>query len=126
MDRRILDVVNTLGRNEYQRTMQSQCWNNLPILNEWKRLYPDRDPVETHRAVWAVEPVCPGGGKYVWNEKYRTMESTIYGHPGQPKQGPAAPPVLSSFATANFGLTLENDGLRPGHPRAAVAKSKNP
>ena len=30
--------------------MQEQCWNNLPILNEWKRLYPDRDPVAVHRA----------------------------------------------------------------------------
>jgi hypothetical protein len=128
VDHRILDVVNTLGRNEYQRTMQSQCWSNLPILNGWKRLYPDRDPVEVHRAVWAVEPICPGGGKYVWNEKHRTMESTVYGHPGEPKHGPAAPPVLSSFATANFGLTLENGGLRAQVTlrRAPVTKQKSP
>ena len=26
-----------------------QCWNNLPILNEWKRLYPDRNPVAVQR-----------------------------------------------------------------------------
>ena len=44
-------------------------WGNLPILNEWKRLFPDRDPVEVHQQVWQVELVCPGGGKYVWNEK---------------------------------------------------------
>ena len=92
--------------------MQTQAWNNLPILNEWKRLYPDRDPVELHERVWKIRLLCPGGGRYVWNDKYQTMESTVYGHPGQPKAGPPAPPVLSTFNAADFGLTLENDGLR--------------
>ena len=64
--------------------------SNLPALNEWKRLFPDRDPVAVHREVWGVTLVCPGGGNYVWNEKYATMESTVYGHPGQPKSGPPA------------------------------------
>ena len=59
-----------------------------------------------------MELLCPGGGKYVWNDQFATMESTVYGHPGLPKHGPAAPPVLSSFSSADFGLTLENNGLR--------------
>ncbi len=112
VDSRILDIVNAMTRQQYQRTMQTQCWSNLPILNEWKRLYPDRDPMKVHEEVWGVELVCPAGGKYVWNEKYQTMESTVYGHPGEPKEGPAAPPVLSSFAVGDFGLTFENKGLR--------------
>ena len=112
VDSRILEIANALGREQYQQRMQVQCWNNLPILNEWKRLYPDRDPVDVHRQVWGVTLVCPGGGKYVWNEKYGTMESTVYGHPGEPKEGPLAPPVLSGFASGDFGLTLENQGLR--------------
>ena len=86
VDRKILEVANALRRHQYRQPMQTQCWGNLPILNEWKRLYPDRDPVEVHRQVWGVELVCPGGGKYVWNEKFRTMESTVYGHPGEPKE----------------------------------------
>ncbi len=112
VDRKILEVVNAFGRDQYQRAMQLQCWANLPILNEWKRLYPDRDPVKVHEEVWGIELVCPGGGQYVWNDKYRTMQSTVYGHPGEPKQGPPAPPVLSSFAAGSFGLTFENQGLR--------------
>ena len=112
VDSRILDLVNAAGRQHYEEAMQTQCWNNLPILNEWKRRYPDRNPVEVHKQTWGVELVCPGGGKYVWNEKYQTMESTVYGHPGQPKSGPAAPPVLSTFANGQFGLTFENQGLR--------------
>ena len=68
--------------------MQMRAWSNLPILNEWKRLYPDRDPVELHERVWKIRLICPGGGQYVWNDKYQTMESTVYGHPGEPKTGP--------------------------------------
>jgi hypothetical protein len=112
VNRKILEVANALRRDQYQRTMQVQCWANLPILNEWKRLYPDRDPVKLHEQVWGVELLCPGGGKYIWNDKYRTMASTVYGHPGEPKEGPPAPPVLSSFAAGSFGLTFENQGLR--------------
>jgi hypothetical protein len=112
VNRKILDIVNAMSRDMYQQTMQTRCWSNLPILNTWKRLYPDRDPVEVHAQVWGVELVCPGGGKYVWNDKYQTMASTVYGHPGEPKDGPSAPPVLSSFDEASFGLTFENQGLR--------------
>jgi uncharacterized protein (DUF2164 family) len=36
----------------------------------------------------------------------------VYGHPGQPKQGPPAPPVLSDFQSGDFGLSFENQGLR--------------
>jgi hypothetical protein len=112
VDSRILEIGNALGREQYQQQMQLQCWNNLPILNQWKRLFPDRDPVAVHEQVWGVKLICPGGGKYVWNENYRTMASTVYGCPAVPKEGPLAPPVLSDFASGDFGLTLENEGLR--------------
>ncbi len=126
VDRKILEVANTLGRDHYQQAMQLQCWANLPILNEWKRLYPDRDPVKVHEAVWGVELVCPGGGKYVWDDKYQTMKSTVYGHPGEPKQGPAAPPVLGSFTSGSFGLTFENQGVRARAELRRPGKSPAP
>jgi len=112
VDRKVLEVANAFARQSYQAQMQLQAWNNLPILNEWKGRYPGRDPVAVHKEVWGIELVCPGGGKYVWNERWRTMESTEYGHPGQPKEGPPAPPVLSTFARAQFGLGFEHQGLR--------------
>ena len=112
VDRKILEVANAIFHQNYQGQMQVQAWGNLPILNQWKRRYPDRDPVAVHKRVWGTELVCPGGGKYVWNDASQTMESTVYGHPGEPKQGPAAPPVLSTFARGRFGLTFEHQGLR--------------
>jgi hypothetical protein len=95
-----------------ERAVQALSWSNLPILNEWKRRYPDQDPVAVHERVWKIRLVCPGGGRYVWNDQWQTMESTVYGHPGQPKPGPSGPPALIDFAHGSFGLTFENHGLR--------------
>ena len=112
VDRKAIDIVGGLNHEDRQFAMQIRAWSNLPILNEWKRLYPDCDPVELHERVWKIRLICPGGGRYVWNDKYQTMESTVYGHPGEPKTGPAAPPALGEFASGDFGLTFENQGLR--------------
>jgi hypothetical protein len=96
----------------YQAAMQMRSWGNLPILNEWKRMFPDQDPVEVHEKLWKVKLICPGGGKYVWNDAWKTMESTVYGHPGEPERGEETPAGLEQFDSANFGLTFEQQGLR--------------
>jgi hypothetical protein len=112
VDRRVWELLSRMSRDDYQRAMQNRAWSNLPILNEWKRRYPDQDPVALNERVWKIGLLCPGGGRYVWNEKFQTMESTVYGHPGEPKVGPPTPPALMDFARAAFGLTFENQGLR--------------
>ncbi|MDZ4818221.1 MAG: hypothetical protein SGJ20_04525 [Planctomycetota bacterium] len=112
VDRKLLDLVSSLSRTERQREIQTLAWSNLPILNEWKRLYPDRDPVELHEQVWKVKLVCPGGGKYVWNADWNTMESTVYGHPGGPIVGPLLTPAMLGLESADFGVTFEEQGLR--------------
>jgi hypothetical protein len=106
---KFMDVLLKVLSDSYQENQQRLAWNNLPILNEWKRLYPDRDPVKLHEQVWGVNLICPGGGDYVWNESWHTMESTVFGHPGQPKTNPAGP--LPGVTGVNLGLTFENDGL---------------
>ncbi len=115
VDRKLLALLGSaedfIGGN-YQSQMQNAAWGNLPILNEWKRRYPAQDPTTVYSRFAQTELVCPGGGKYVWNDKWQTMESTVYGHPGEPKQGPAMPAVLSSIRAADFGLTFEENGLR--------------
>ena len=108
-------LIYLLGRfatSEYQREMQRIAWANLPILNEWKRRYPKADPVALHAEHWHVRLVCPGGGTYRWNDEWETMESTVYGHPGEPKKGPSLPGPLQTVKWANFGITFEENGLR--------------
>jgi hypothetical protein len=108
----LLRLVELFGARDYQRQMQNLAWGNLVILNEWKRRYPKQDPLELHEKFWHRRLVCPGGGTYRWNEKWQTMESTVYGHPGEPKLGPTLPLALQNIASANFGVTFEEHGLR--------------
>ncbi len=104
--------VLSMFNEDYQRRMQHQSWSPLPILNEWKRLFPDRDPREIDQVVWKRELHCPGGGEYRWNEEFKTMESSVYGHPAAPKNGPHVEQLLGNWESGNFGLTFENQGLR--------------
>ncbi len=112
VDGKTLPLISQLVAEDYQRSMQRVAFSNIPILNEWKRRFPDRDPVEFHAQLWQQRLVCPGGGTYQWNEEFQTMESTVYGHPAAVKRGPGLPPTLSQFSQGDFGLTFEDDGLR--------------
>ncbi len=112
VDQKALRVAAEAGRSEYQTAMQTRAWSNLSILNEWKERYPDKDPVQLHQQFWHEQLMCPGGGTYRWNAKWQTMESTVYGCPAAPRDGPAAPPVLETIKNSNLGVTFENQGLR--------------
>lgn len=111
-NRHVLQLMQVMFGENYQRVMQLAAWGNIPILNEWRRRYPQQDPVALHERLWQRRLVCPGGGDYRWNEAWQTMESTVYGHPGEPKAGPGLPVALQRVSFANFGLTFEEHGLR--------------
>ena len=111
-DGRTVDQLSRVLSGDYQLAIQLRSWDNLPILNEWRRRYPDRDPVELHEQAWNARLVCPGGGRYVWNEEWQTMESTVFGHPGRPKQPGELPAPWHSIRSGNFGVTFEQQGLR--------------
>ena len=111
-DLRLMNTFSGVFGNDYQGRMQAQSWSNLPILNEWKRRYDDKDAVALHQSIWDQAVRCPGGGSYKWNEQFQTYESTVYGHPAKPRVGPGFPKQLQSVERINFGFTFENDGLR--------------
>jgi hypothetical protein len=69
----------------------------------------DKDPVKLHEQLWGARLLCPGGGTYVWNEKWHTMESTLFGHPGEPKTSPNK--ALDKIRSAQLGVTFEYQGL---------------
>jgi len=111
LDQRFFSILERVMGESYQTSQQRLAWGNLPILNEWKRRFPAEDPVKLHERFWQTKLSCPGGGSYVWNEKWQTMESTVYGHPGEPKAGPANFGPLTSVSGANLGLSFEHQGL---------------
>lgn len=111
-DGKAMQQISRLMSSDFQQTMQLRSWGNLPILNEWRSRYPDRNPVELHEQVWHVRLVCPGGGEYVWNDEWQTMESTVFGHPGRPKQPEELSTPWQAIRGGNLGITFEQEGLR--------------
>jgi len=91
---------------------QVESWKALPILNEWHRLYPDRDPVKTHQEMFASDIYCPGGKGYKWNPKELTMESVAFGHPTKPKQGGTSISYLTKFQNLRTSLSFKDGGVR--------------
>jgi hypothetical protein len=111
-DGKWFDILEGLGRTDYQALMQKRSWSNIPILNEWKHRYPDQDPLRIYQRFFSTRLIDPAGGEYSWNEKWQTMESSVYGSPAQPKTGPPGIAALKGLLRANLGVTFENDGLR--------------
>ena len=107
-----IEILETLFQAEAGERLQRECWRNLPILNEWKRLHPARDPLEVHERLFRERLACPSGGTYVWNEAWHTMESSVLGHPGEPKHGARRPAGWDDLVGARFALEFEPDGLR--------------
>lgn len=112
VERRGIDVLSGSARSEVRDELRVRSWSNLPILNEWKRLYPDRDPVAVHQAVWGTTLIDPGGGHYVWNSRWATMESTVLGHPGEPRAGDGRAGPAARLWSAALGLSFQDGGLR--------------
>ena len=104
----ILDL--SMGQNVI-KGLQRKSWNNLHALNEWRIHLDKKNPLAYHQKVWQTELVCPGGGRYEWNEKFQTYESTVFGHAGEPKT-PKLLSILGNWKNVDFGINFENDGLR--------------
>ena len=108
---RAADLFQLASRFDNDPLVESS-WNNLSILNEYHRLFPDQDPIALYERAWGTHLVCPAAGKYVWNEQLRTMESTVTGCPEDPKKLPKRDLVMNRFSFGNLGLSFENGGLR--------------
>ena len=113
LDGKVLDVLDRYEGGRANRHAVKAAWASLPILNEWRRLYPDDDPVAVHEAAWGVRLTDPAGGGYVWDPEWKTMASVRYGHPAAPVAGPGLRRgPLARVTGANLGLTFELGGLR--------------
>ena len=108
----IIDLLDGVFQKESLKSCQKKSWSNLYALNEWRVQLNKLDAPSYHLKVWQTELQCPGGGKYTWNQKFQTYESSIFGHPGKPRMPQRGIGLLSPFGAVDFGITFENDGLR--------------
>jgi hypothetical protein len=107
-----IHAFDALMGQSYSEDLQQRAWSSLVILNEWKRLFPDQDPIKVHQRIFGTMITNPGGGDYSWNEKFQTMQSSTFGHPGEPKMVELKPEILNLVGDVNAGVTFENQGLR--------------
>ena len=95
------------ANSSYAESIRSRSWNNLPILREWHTRKGNLSELDFHTRYWNTVLICPGGGDYVWNDDYQTVESTVFGHPGQPRLPEDSKTPLSEIKQAQFGITFE-------------------
>lgn len=105
-------VIEMLAGDNYSRYLQMQSWNHLPILTEWHMRKGNLSEADFHRHYWHTELTCPGGGDYVWNQTHQTVESSVFGFPGEPKIPDEIPTPLTKAKDVQLGITFEEDGLR--------------
>jgi hypothetical protein len=105
-------VVQALFDHNAEDILRRRAWGNLVILNEWRRRFDKVPPLELHQRFWQTKLVCPGGGDYLWNDTFNSMESTAFGCPASPKTPSSFPNALTSLRDVNLGLTFEDSGLR--------------
>jgi hypothetical protein len=102
----------TLLRTDDPYGLRPAAWKHLPILNHWRQLQPDSDPVTVHEERLGIHLRGPDGSGYRWNEAAQTMESIQFGHPGEYPDHAVHPPMTEMIQSVEFGLTLEHGGLR--------------
>ncbi|MFC1764479.1 hypothetical protein ACFL6U_20725 [Planctomycetota bacterium] len=107
-----LVLAQTLFDHNAAHILRQRSWGNLVILNEWQRRFNHTSPVALHRRLWQTKLVCTGGREYVWNEKLKSMESTVFGCPGQPQTPAHLSNSLTSLKDIRMGVTFEEKGLR--------------
>ena len=112
IERDAVDVITRTWAGSRGEELRRAAWAALPILNEWKRRFPGEDPVAVHERVFGTRLGTPSGGTFAWNDAMQTMETSDYGCPAAPKEGPGLPASLASFLRGAFGLSFEGEGLR--------------
>ncbi|WP_367872510.1 hypothetical protein [Luteolibacter sp. Populi] len=106
------DASALLGMSGASRLRQQQLesWAALPILNEWHRRDPSKDPGVEYAAAFKEDIRCPGGKGYRWNEAAGTMESVVFGFPAEPRGEEVK--FASGPLRFKAGINFEDDGLR--------------
>ncbi len=112
VDPAMFDVIDRIDMGSSAASRMAQLsWNAIHILNEWRRLYPDRDPAVVHQSLFGVSINCPGGKGYRWNAEHLTMESVVFGHRGAPRE-PEKKQGLLKYDRMHSGMDFIEDGLR--------------
>jgi len=108
----LIGLGDTLSARDPLQRLREESWKALPILNEWHRQFPGKDPVAIQFLHYGEDIFCPGGKGYRWNPEALTMESVAFGFPGAARSMPAEMPGIMDYENISTSLEFEDDGLR--------------
>lgn len=112
VDSRALDLLKSEFAEEYAAAVRARSFAALPILDEWHRRFPDRDPLDVHARIFGAAPVEPAGGTYRWNAEAAAMESSTFGRPGAETKDAKVASLLDDLKRFEAGIGFEHGGLR--------------
>lgn len=105
-------AIEVLWQQYYKSELRDQTWRNFPILQEWKREFPDQDPFEFHQKYWHQKMLCAGGGDLVWDKTSGAPKSTVFGNPIKPRIPMSTPTPWRGFKSFDAGVTFDTGGVR--------------
>lgn len=108
-DRRAFEFM---ARGMNSDETQRRLLRVLPILEEWKRLFPNEDPVAFHERVFHERICGPMGEKLVVDPASGEIHSEKFGSPYHPTSNGFELEALKSLRSADFGLSFEHGGVR--------------
>ena len=109
-----LDIYQNIFESEIDRRRRraATSWGALPILNEWKKAFPGKDPVQAHYDYFKETIHCPGGKGYQWNKALSSMESVTFGHPEAPRETLMRFPMWQNWDQAKAAISIKNKEFR--------------
>lgn len=111
-DQRAINLFRSLSAEGYEDKVRTRAAMALPILNEWKRLFPNEDPVAFHERVFHERIVVPEAGEFEFDGARATMTTSRLGDLAHPKSLEKPLRVLPDIEAVDLGIGFEHGGLR--------------
>lgn len=111
-DRRAMSFFESVGAENYEDRIRTRAAMALPILDEWKRLFPDEDPVAVHERFFHERIVSHDGGPFEFDATRGAMTSSRLGDLARPRRLEAPLPILPGIEAVDLGIGFEHGGLR--------------
>lgn len=111
-DRRAISFFQSVGAEGYEDRIRTRAAMALPILNEWKRRFPDEDPVAFHERVFHERVVSLGGGEFEYDAARATMTSSRLGDLALPRRLETELSIFPGIESVDLGIGFEHGGLR--------------
>jgi len=108
---KLMQLLFSLAEHSSLTEMRAHSWAVLPILNEYRKRFGPQSDMTLYNSHWKVEPQCPGGKGFYWNEEKGSYESNTFGSPLTPLMPQELTPFKQWAHEMSLGLTFDHGGV---------------